>query len=533
MKSEAVDARVLEGRVWSALEQGQPQQALANCRELNERYPDWPDGWHTASRLAERLGNFPAALQAIEKALTITPTRADWQLQRVAALMHLGRVEAAEQALAPLDSHQWESAYSHSRMGLILSRLDRHAEALTHYLRAADLEPRDSQHLYNIATLHRFLGDSTSAETALNRAIALNPRDGAAYKLRADLRRWTAEQNHIDQLQARFATDEPDPRNRLQVGFALAKELEDVGHWRDSFTALSTAATMRRALMRYDVAGDLQTMHAIQETYGGDSVRAEGDPGLNQPIFIFGMPRTGSTLLEQVLSGHSSVHAAGELNDFALSLSALSRPLLPTGQGANKLDLVAASARLDFARLGQEYARRTHRASAGAPHFIDKMPLNFLYAGLIHRALPGARMIHVRRNPLDTCYAVYKALFADAYPFSYDLVELGRYYAAYSRLMEHWRQVLPPGTLLEVDYEALVDDLEGQARRLLAECELNWEPQCLDFHARDTASTTASASQVREPLYRRSLGKWRHFGEELKPLIRTLEEEGVDLSSSY
>jgi len=191
-------------------------------------------------------------------------------------------------------------------------------------------------------------------------------------------------------------------------------------------------------------------------------------------------------------------------------------------------ELVRRSAELDYKKLGEAYIDSTRPFTGHTPRFIDKLPLNYLYAGLIHLALPNARIINLRRHPLDTCYAIYKQLFVDAYPFSYDLRELGQYYAAYHRLMEHWQSVLP-GAVHVVEYEKLVTDLEGEARRLLKFCNLDWQLQILKFHESKDASTTASSVQVRQPVYQSSVGRWQQYRQQLAPLIEVLEAAEIPL----
>ena len=283
--------------------------------------------------------------------------------------------------------------------------------------------------------------------------------------------------------------------------------------------------------MRYDVGGDIETMATIASSYNREFLgKRKGEYANDEPIFVLGMPRTGTTLVERILASHSQVTSAGELNNFALEMSREAKKLMPQGktqQGISKLDRVAASLMIDFTQLGQQYIESTRPLSGQAAHFVDKMPLNFLYAGLIHMALPKAKIVHLQRHPLDTCFAIYKTLFADAYPFSYTLEELGRYYAGYRRLMRHWQEAMP-GVIYHQSYEALVENIEAQTRQLLGHCGLDWEPACLDFHSQQRASTTASATQVRQPVYTSSVGKWRRFRNQLSPLIKTLESEGID-----
>ena len=276
--------------------------------------------------------------------------------------------------------------------------------------------------------------------------------------------------------------------------------------------------------MQYDVDSDIRTMELISRHYNGttfDSQITGHDNGA--AIFILGMPRTGTTLVERIIGSHPDVYAAGELNNFAIELTRLAGE-----PGISKEDLVARTTTIDFAALGRNYIDSTRPGSGTTARFIDKMPLNFLYAGLIHLALPRARIINLERHPLDTCYAIYKTLFQDAYPFSYTLPELGRYYLAYHRLMQHWHRVMP-GVIHTVRYEQLVQDTQTESRALLACCGLPWQDRCLRFYDSPLSSTTASASQVRLPVYASSVGRWREYREQLKPLIDILQQGGIAL----
>ena len=232
-------------------------------------------------------------------------------------------------------------------------------------------------------------------------------------------------------------------------------------------------------------------------------------------------------LLERVLDGHSEISSAGELPDFANALvAAIDRR---AGGALPRRERVLASADVDFAAVGADYLRRARPHHGASPHIVDKMPLNYLYCGPIRLALPRAKILHLTRHPMASCYAMYKTLFVDAYPFSYELGELAQYYASYRRLMRHWHESMP-GAILDVPYEMLVADLEGETRRVLEHCGFEFEPTCLAFHRNASPSATASASQVRRPLYRTSLDLWRRYEHELAPLRAALLESGIPAS---
>jgi hypothetical protein len=278
------------------------------------------------------------------------------------------------------------------------------------------------------------------------------------------------------------------------------------------------------------VERDLETIRAIRNTFSGEVFADASDGNDNaEPIFILGMPRTGTTLVERILACHTEVFAAGELNNFAAQLMTMLRSQ-NIDKKVSRDELVRLSAKLDFKRLGESYVNSTRPFTGKTPRFIDKMPLNYLYVGLIHLALPNARIINLQRDPMDTCYAIYKQLFVDAYPFSYDLEELAKYYVAYHQLMRHWSKVLP-GVIHTVIYEHLVNDLEAETRQLLDFCGLDWQPQCLEFYASKEASTTASTVQVRQPVYQSSVGKWRNYEQQLQPVVDILRQGGVLLET--
>jgi hypothetical protein len=270
-------------------------------------------------------------------------------------------------------------------------------------------------------------------------------------------------------------------------------------------------------------------MRAIIEAFDARRLAPAGRGGAGDgaPIFIVGLPRSGTTLVDRILSSHSQVQSLGEINDLSYALIAQAqRPEDEERGPPDRLELIRRSAQLDFAALGSDYLRRVAGYPRDKPRFIDKTPWNFLYLGLIALALPQARIIHLRREPMDSCLALYKTLFRSGSPYSYDLGDLARYYLAYHRLMEHWRRALP-GRVLEVDYERLVQSQESATRELLEGCGLAFEPQCLEFHRNSAPAATASAVQVREPIHARSVGIWKDYARWLVPLAAALREGGV------
>ncbi len=469
----------LADRVASCIDGNDLRRALAAGEQLNREYPDYAYGWYLSSFALKKARNLPGALAAIERALRLDPAD-KYRLHQAKCMYEVRDLAGAKAAIAIIRDRTFDDARLHEEVGSLLNLLGDYAPALRHFSRAVELEPGHAEYQYNKAALQRYFGDIAGAEAGFDTVIALKPDEYEAYNARSQMRTQTLRENHIEQLRSVLARTTA-PAGVAQLCYALAKEQEDVGDYEGAFASLARGAEAKRRRLRYDVATDLQIMDKIREVYSAD--RFDGrDPGFDcpDPIFIIGMPRTGTTLVERILCSHSQVSSAGELNDFSVELIRLAQQL-PGPSPASRQDFVAATARLDFRTLGESYVRSTRPMRDDRPFFIDKLPFNFLYAGLIHLALPRAKIVNLQRHPMDTCYAVYKQLFKDAYPFSYDLEELARYYIAYDRLMAHWNEAMP-GVILTVRYEALVADVEAETHRLLDHCALPWEESCLQFH---------------------------------------------------
>ncbi|HUN76529.1 MAG TPA: sulfotransferase [Steroidobacteraceae bacterium] len=400
--------------------------------------------------------------------------------------------------------------------------------ALALYRDALRVDPGFREAQRGVAFAYRALGDISGAEQATAQALESDPRDYELVHLRTSLRQQTPTSNHVTELERMLAQGVSGWRGAVHVGYALAKELEDLGEYERSFSYLKAAATLKRSRTRYDPGADIDMLDRIRSHFDRDTMLSHRGRGCDstQPIFVFGLPRTGSTLVERILASHPDVQSFGELEDFALELVRLVAERRG-GEALSRERLLEQCLSIDLAALGGAYVGRARERGASKRRFVDKLPLNSLNAGLIQLALPGARMVWVDRDPLDACYAMYKFLFSGGYPFSYDLAELARYYVAHRRLMEHWVAELRPGTLYRVRYEKLVTDQEGETRRLLAALGLEWNPACLAFHGNHSPSMTGSATQVRRPIYGSSVGAWRHYARQLAPLRQILVAGGA------
>jgi tetratricopeptide (TPR) repeat protein len=538
------------------LQAGDLKAAEALCNRLTADFPRFYPAWHSASFIALCRGEIAAASQMIQRALAHSPSDPRYLLQHARCLgaqrclaESIASAAAAERAAA-------NDAQLLDAIGSFYNSVGEHQKASEAYSRAIRLDPSQPLFWFNRATVRRFLGQLAAAEEDYDRVIALRPDDYEAYGNRSDLRKQTQERNHIEAMERMLAPGIAQWRGEVQLRYALAKEYEDLGQYSKSWHHLERGARLRREHLQYDVRYDVDTVDWIIKAFPGAPAEPitgcpGGAPGAAQPgearpeaarpeaarpeaarpeaarpIFIVGLPRSGTTLVERILGTHSEVFAAGELNHFAAAL--VSAALTKTGgRPLPRPELVAATRELDFAALGADYLERTRPATSQRSHFTDKMPLNYLYCGLIRRALPNARIVHVTRHPMASCYAMFKTLFKDGYPFSYDLNDVARYYAGYRRLMDHWRQSMP-GVVYDISYERLVREPENESRRLLAACGLEWQGECLEFYRNPTATTTASASQVRSPIYDSSLTQWRHHEKQLEELRAQLLAAGID-----
>ncbi|MEE2000297.1 sulfotransferase [Alkalimonas sp. MEB108] len=513
---------------WQALQRQDLPQAKALVQNVVQAFPQHSLSWLAASHFAEQSQQALKALEFAQRAETLAPENFSVRLRLLECFL-LCQQSAAAQALATkLVSSAPDDALTLSRLALQLSQLQQYDTAARLYQRALQLQPDNATLHFNYATMLRICGELAQAEQHVLTALQLAPGDAEAWHFLSGLRKQTPDSNHAIALAEQLARPDLSPKDQVQLYYALAKTLEDLQQYPESFQALQQGASIRRQHLQYDVKQDLAVMRAIADTFD-ESLISQADGGCNsaEPVFILGLPRAGSTLLERFLGCSPQVQLAGELNNFAQCLQQAIRKRSPGQAAMDKVTLVQQSARLNWQQLGQAYLDSTRPLTGQTPYFVDKLPLNFLYLGLIALALPKAKIIHIQRDPMDHAYAIYKHLFANAYPFSYDLTELGRYMQGYQQLMQHWQQLLP-GRIHQVQYEQLVRQPEKVVPTLFAFCDLPWQDEYLNFHQlNQQASATGSASQIRQPLYQSSLKRWQHFSNELAALRPWLQPDST------
>jgi tetratricopeptide (TPR) repeat protein len=506
------------------LQAGRVDEASRLADGLTRQFPTRGMVRLFAADASSLAGNLAAALDHLGAVPVSDPDFARVMLKKARLLFADGRrAEAMELVRSAAQTIKREPDLLRQMAG-ILRDCQQLASAHDWLTKALAVAPDDPGILYDLALAEYHLNRPAEAEAHIARVLERAPLHGPALHLRSALRTWNDAHNHVEDLRRRLAEAPASPRFIAAASYALAKELEDLGRYEESVAALDTGARAYRSTLSYDSGAELSAHEGIRTVCTHDALEALA-PGYGdeRPIFIVGMPRTGTTLVERVLSSHNQVISVGEFTEFPRLYSMRLRELASRDPNRSPSE---HSLDIDFAELGEVYCRSARELAGEATVFVDKLPFNFLYCGYIRAALPNARLIHLTRDPLDTCYAVYKTLFFGAYSFSYDLDELASYYVSYRRHMAHWHAVMP-GSILDVSYEALVREPEAQVRRIIDWCGLPWETQVLDFHRQETPSMTASAMQVRQPVNTDSIGSWRRAQTRFEPLKARFEAAGL------
>ena len=581
---DLADARVDLARAYRRA--GQPERARAQVRQVLEKLPHHPLAWQAYGDVLIDLERYPDARIAFERAELIDPKRARIDAARAAlaaddrktseqafrqllqedpshvaalcglaslslaadkaidaerllrhalaqsahhpltwrglgqALLTLGRLEEAEAAARRQVTIEPENPQSWITLGGVMTRLMRQEEALEAYERAAKLQPDEARLRLSIGHVHKTLGRRSDSEAAYKAVLRMNPLLGEAYWSLADLKNYSFSGPEIEQMQRLLGNDTVEPGQTAQLNFALGRAHEQRREYTEAFAYYARGNALRRLNAPFDIDHFERRAARIRAFFGKpffEERAGSGDPSA-APIFIVGLPRSGSTLIEQILASHTRVEGTMELPN----IINITHQFDDMTEGRDGYPETVASAPIGIlTALGSRYLEETRPLRTGRERFIDKLPNNFSHVGLIHAILPRATIIDARRHPMDCCFSSFKQHFAEGQTFSYDLNDLGRYYRCYLSLMDHWDAVLP-GKVVHVQYEDLVRDPETNIRRLLDACGLPFEAACLTFHDTRRSVRTASAEQVRQPIYTSGVGHWRHFDDELQPLRAAL-----------
>jgi len=459
-------------------------EALYRCASIVE--PGHADVWHLLGVLALQAGDVDKADKLIRRALETTPTNYEYHYNFAQALLAAEKIQSAVRPL----------------MSAIVLRPDHHKS------------------YYEVGTTLRSAGEISQATDCLERAVYLLPTSAVYYRALATVITLSRGKPHLAAMEKLRASQMVlADHDLVELHFALGEMYGKAGNADKAFANFVAGNALRRRQFTYDESEVFGFFDRIEASFTAVRIAAAAKHGnpTKLPVFIVGMPRSGTSLVEQILASHPRIFGAGERPDFPIFTSELERA---HGKFPEIVGRLSAGAYQD---LGQAYLEKLRSEGEGADRIVDKMPSNFRLVGFIHMVFPNARIIHCRRDPVDTCLSCFSVLFSERQAFAYDLAELGRYYRRYDQLMAHWKSVLPQGVMLDVQYEDVVADFESQARRLVAHCGLEWDNACLSFHRTDRPVTTASAVQVRQPIYKTSVKRWEPYAPYLGPLFDALE----------
>ncbi|MBI1174855.1 MAG: tetratricopeptide repeat protein [Sideroxydans sp.] len=518
LRPHHADSHVNLGNAFARL--GRHDEALTSYIKALNLSPADPGIANNLGLALKALKRYKEAQAYFNKAIALQPNYVDAHFNLAIALQDMGHNEEARAEFGRAIALHPAHADAHVRLGQVLQSLQHHAEALASYQVALSIRPDDAGTHVSLGVLHMELGNSEEATNCFLRAIEADQQCSAAYLNLATQNHYARDEALFTQLQSLYARRTTLPANeRIDVSFAMGEALEKMGRYEESFAAFAEGNQLRCVDNPVDevvmeTLFDKTTTLFTRELFGECQALSSILPSSHEervPVFIVGMPRSGTTLIEQILASHPAVFGAGELDDIGEVVQQAGVILRDSPDMETSL--------LRLRDMGREYMDRVWKRAPDARYITDKMPGNFRYLGLIHLMLPNAKIIHSMRDPLDSCFSCYALSFKDGHEYSYDLEMLGRHYQRYQRLMAHWHSVLPAGKILDVRYEDIVADLEGQTRRLLEYVDLPWDPACLNFHENKRTVSTASVAQVRKPIYSSSVARWKNFEKHLGPLL--------------
>ncbi|MEQ8665540.1 MAG: sulfotransferase [Rhodospirillales bacterium] len=535
--------------------QGDPTAALDLIDQALELSPDSAADHNNRGEVLKSLGRFRDAAIAYKRAIEIDPDMAIAHNNLGATCRMLNQYEAAEACLLRAIQLRPDYAEAYGNLGNVMCDLRWLDRAEGYYRKALEIDPALPEVYTNIGNIQADRGEVAAAIASHEKAISLNPNLALAhtnmgavmfaegdlagaekcfrasiaanplytppYRVLTRIKKFTEDDDDLKAMTDIFESGKLTADGRGEIAFGLGKAYEDTEQYDKAFEYYAEANRMKRLGMTFDSAFETRLIDELVEAYQPDLFEKNRDSGRpdGTPIFILGMPRSGTTLIEQILSSHPDVFGAGELN----TLNEITHALTVNEQNRYPTNVNFMAPR-SFENIADHYLASIRKRSPDSPRITDKMPVNYRYIGLIRLILPNAKIIHCRRNPMDTCLSIFKNHFATVgHHYAYDLEELGFYYRLYERLMAHWRTVLPAGTMYEVDYEDVTGNQESQTGKLLDYCGLEWSDACLSFHENERPINTASAGQVRQPMYRSSVDLWRRFETHLEPLRKAIE----------
>jgi len=499
---------------------GRLSEAVDAFRQAIRIHPGYAEALSNLGAALRLLGKLDESVTTCRDAIIIKPTLAEAHCNLGIALNDQGKFSEAIASYREAIRLKPNYFEAHCNLGTALFEQGNLDDGAAAYRQAIGLNPKFAEAHYNLGLALVQFGKPSEARAALEQAIQLEPSKAKYHRILGDITRFVDGDPDLEEME-RLARSSLSDGDQIELHFALAKAYDDLGQCSNAFRHWFEGNTLKRLQITYNEATTLELLDYARTAFTPDLIRTwknAGDPSI-RPVFIVGMMRSGSTLVEQILASHPQVFGGGEFVHFRRAVEE-TRTIL--GAGMTLPELASVMTDQDFRDLGQRYLAKIESMAPPAIRITDKTLGNFIATGLIHLALPNAPIIHTFRDPIDTCLSCYSKLFSTEQNHTYDLGELGRYYKSYQALMAHWHNILPRGRILDVRYEDVVADLEGQARRIIAYCGLDWDPRCLAFYETQRPVRTYSAMQVRQQIYNNAIGRWHRYSEFLGPLLAEL-----------
>jgi len=499
----------------------QDEAAIELLKKACHIKPNQPDFWNDLGIIYAQQKNFQHALHCYNQSLDINPKQADVHANKAYILEQSDHTYDAIQTMQAAITLQPNNAIFYYSLGSLLHRLHHLEEAQEAFLQVIKLIPTHTEALYKLASIDYQKGKFTQSAIYLKKILTLDPDMALAYYLLELMRK--LPQNMVKKMKELYSDTYIDNDSRAKLGLVLAKISEREKEYQNAFTYLQEANQLIRTGIEYDVSHDKITYNEIKKVFSPQFIQEKSQFGISDtgPVFVIGMPRSGSSLTEQILASHPDAFGTGEIGTIINIFRSLCKNTdnIQALQHLKDLDSAAWPA---YAQAYSEHIREL-AGNKNIKCYIDKTLPNFFLVGLIHILFPNARIIHCTRNTMDNCLSIFKESFdGDLFKFAYNLDELGEFFLLYKDLMQHWKNVLPAGVMYELKYEKLLEDQQGETAKLLQHCRLDWHDDCLQFHKTKRDVKTASATQVRQPIYKTSVEGWRRYEEELTPLAKKL-----------
>ncbi len=504
---------------------GKPAEAEACFRQAVKLKPDYTKAHNNLGLVLHEQGKLDQAEASLRTAIMLSPDLAETYINLGMVLNSQGRLGEAVASYRQALSLRPDYAEAYYNLGIVYGDQGRLTEAEASLRQAVQLKPDYTEAYNNLGLILHSMGNPAEAESCFRQALKLNPDSAQVYKSLSMFVKHAEVDDVVIGMEKLYKREGLSDEDKIDLGFALGKTYENLGEYDKSFDFIREANLVKRKSYRYSIQEDEELFARIKTIFSPEffASQKDADNPDKTPIFIVGMPRSGTTLVEQIIASHPLVFGAGEL----LFLPTLVNQVCLEAAAGKFPECILKLGMSEYERLGAEYVKKVRNYSESAQHITDKLPHNFLFVGLISKILPKSKVIHCTRNPMDTCLSIYKTDFKEQLQrYAYDLDETGRYYNLYLDLMAHWEKVLP-GYLYSISYEALVSDQERQAKELLEYLGLPWDEACLAFHKTKRKVVTASVAQVRQPIYRDSVELWRRYEKQLAPLRKVLERNAV------